>query len=227
MPASNSYPSPLATVDAVVFTLEDDQLKLLLHRRPNDPYADRWALPGGVIHVDEDRDAEDAIRRILTDKAGTSGFYLEQLGTYSGRERDPRGWSLSIAYMALVPREKLDFLDDGTISLENVSSLPRLAFDHDRIVGDAVSRLRGKGSYSSLPASFLDAEFTLGDLQKAYEAVLGAPLDHSSFRRKVLALDLLEETGAYRRGARMRPAKLFRLKSGISTFNRTLGAPEG
>jgi 8-oxo-dGTP diphosphatase len=224
MPQDDAFSHPIATVDAVIFTLEGSVLKVLLHRRPQAPFENAWALPGGFIHVDEDASAEAAVRRVLTQKAGAHGVHLEQLMTYSGRERDPRGWSISVAHLALVPRDRLAFAAGPDAQLFAVGTLPDLAFDHARIIADAVGRLRGKGSYSTLPASFLHDEFTLGEMQDAYEAVLGTRLDQSSFRRKVMALEILEDTGEKLRDGARRPASLYRLRDGVRTFDRTLGA---
>lgn len=223
MPEADAIRYPITTVDAVILTIEDERVKVLLHRRDKAPFESAWALPGGFVHVDEDADAEAAIRRVLLEKAGTDGLYLEQLMTYSGPARDPRGWSVSITHLALVPREALLFDGEaGDVSLAALDDLPDLAFDHARIVEDARARLVGKGSYSTLPASFLPEEFTLGEMQRAYEVVLGTQIDQSSFRRKVLELSLVEDTGEMSRESRRRPAKLYRLRKDIGTFDKTL-----
>lgn len=215
---------PICTVDAVVLTIEDGQLKVLLHRRPREPYDGVWALPGGWIHTDEDVDAQGAMQRILRDKAGLPGFYLEQLQTYSGPTRDPRGWSVSVAHLALLPRGDLKLEDRPDVALSDVAALPPLAFDHGAIIADGVARLRGKGAYSSLPATLLPEEFTLGELQRTYEIVLGEAVDTSSFRRRLERLDILEETGGMSKSGSKRPAKLYRLTGPARTFNWTLGS---
>lgn len=216
----------IATVDAVVLVIVDEELKVLLHRRPNEPFAGDWALPGGYIHVNEDANAESAMRRILKDKAGVSGLYLEQLATYSGPDRDPRGWSISIAHLALVPGTKLK-IDEEKAALVSIDRLPKLPFDHKKIVKDAVARLRGKGAYSTLPASFLGKDFTLTEMQSAYEIALDTRIDASSFRRKVLSLGILTDTGRSRQGDNRRPAKVYKLAKTGGTFDRTLGQSVG
>jgi len=218
------YPRPIATVDAVILTLVEGRLQVLLHRRPQAPFAGTWALPGGFIREAEDADTEAAIGRVLREKAGASGFWVEQLASFSGQVRDPRGWSISVAYIAMVPRDRLPVGTDE-VRLFDVDALPPLAFDHARIVTAGLARLRGKGAYSTLPATLLGEVFTLKDLQDAYEVVLGQTLDASSFRRKVGELRLIEEVpGAERRTTGGgRPSKLFRLAEGPRTFDRTLG----
>ncbi len=213
----------IATVDAVILTIDGGALKVVLHERPNDPFQGMAALPGGYIREDEDKNAEDAMRRVLSDKAGLSGFYLEQLATYSGPDRDPRGWSISVAYLALVPADQLK-IDKSKAALFPVDDLPALPFDHGRILHDAVQRLRGKGAYSTLPASLLSKTFTLSEMHAAYEVALGMQIDASSFRRKVLALNILKDRAEMRQDGNKRPAKTYALKEGVTTFNRTLGA---
>ncbi len=213
----------IATVDAVILTIDDGALKVVLHHRPNDPFQGMTALPGGYIRVEDDKNAEDAIRRVLSDKAGLSGFYLEQLATYSGPDRDPRGWSMSVAYLALVPADRL-MMDKSKAALFPINDLPELPFDHGQIIHDAVERLRGKGAYSTLPASLLGKTFTLSEMHAAYEVALGMQIDASSFRRKVLALSILKECAEMRQDGNKRPAKTYALKKGVTTFNRTLGA---
>jgi 8-oxo-dGTP diphosphatase len=216
---------PVCTVDGVLFVIDDDKLKVLLHRRPRAPFEGVWALPGGWIHTDKDADALSAIHRVMTEKTGLPEFYLEQLMTYSGPDRDPRGWSVSIAHLALVPRASLPMEDaQEDVILSEVEDLPSLAFDHGRIVKDALARLRGKGAYSSLPAALLPELFTLTDLRRAYELVLGEEkIDASSFRRKIMSLNMIEESGETTKDGSTRPAVLYRLSSPASTFNRTLG----
>lgn len=221
---TDTFQNPIATVDAVILTLEEGRLRVLLHRRPNAPFSGAWALPGGFIREAEDSDAEAAIARVLRDKTGATGVWVEQLATFSGPVRDPRGWSLSVAFIALVPRDRLP-VETEEVRLFDVDALPPLAFDHERIVAAGQARLRGKGAYSTLPATLLGDTFTLKELQDAYEVVLGGRLDASSFRRKLNELRLVEEVpGAERRPAGGgRPSKLFRLSGDPRTFDRTLG----
>ena len=213
----------LCTVDAVIMTIEDERLRVLLHRRPRAPYDGAWALPGGWIHADEDADTQGAMQRVIKDKTGLPGYYLEQLRTYSGPVRDPRGWSVSVAHLALVPRADLALEDRPDVTLADVDALPPLAFDHDAIVADGVERLRGKGAYSSLPAALLGEEFTLSELKRAYEIVLGNAIDLSSFKRKLIQLDMIEESGKKTKSGSKRPAMLYRLTGPARTFNRSLG----
>ena len=208
----NEFPTPIVTVDAVLMTLSDGALAVGLIRREQPPFAGMHALPGGYVHVQEDDTLEAAAARILRDKARVECRFLEQLGTISGATRDPRGWSLTVAYFALVTAAEL-VAADSMLSLHPLTDLPPLAFDHAAIIEAAVTRLRGKSSYSALPAFLLPPLFTLSELHATYQQVLGTRLDPASFRRKIIDQGIVETAETRRVGAH-RPAELYRLKAG-------------
>ncbi|BEU95217.1 NUDIX hydrolase [Acidovorax sp. DW039] len=207
-PAAN--PAVICTVDVVLLTLVQDTLHAALLRRDKAPFAGALALPGGYIHAQEDADTQASAARVLREKSGLQSPYLEQLATFSGPVRDPRGWSLAVAYCALVPAA---LLEGGALELVPVSALPPLPFDHRAMVEAAVTRVRNKSQYSSMPVYLCAEPFTLPQLQSVYEAVLGEPLNKVSFRRKMEELGMLEPMpGAMQTGAAHRPAQMYRLK---------------
>lgn len=206
-------PPIICTVDVVLLTLREGALQVALLRRDHDPFAGALALPGGYIHPEQDRDAEDAAARMLQAKAGIRSPYLEQLATFSGPARDPRGWSVSIAYYALVPATLITAEARPGVELTPVDRLKGLPFDHADIVRAALQRLRNKSLYSSLPVYLCGPEFTIPQLQLVYETVLGEPVNKVSFRRKLDEMDMLEPVpGAFEAGRQNRPAQLYRLK---------------
>jgi 8-oxo-dGTP diphosphatase len=210
----------ILTVDVVLLTLVEGQLKVALFKRENEPFAGVYALPGGYIHEHSDINAQDAAARVLLEKTGLVSPYLEELRTFSGPRRDPRGWSLTVVYYALVPAE---MLGDG-VKLCPVGKLPKLPFDHKAIVAAAVERVRSKASYSSLPVYLCARTFTLSELQATYEAILGEPLNKANFRRKLDDLAVLEEVnGQFRSTGSSRPAKLYRLKPSVGLSVRERG----
>ena len=218
------FERPIATVDVALFALIEGGLGLLLPRRDRPPHEGARALPGGYVRVDEDWDTEAAARRIARDKLGMEVAYLEQLYTFSGRTRDPRGWSIAVAYLGLVPAAHLH----GAVLRDvlPVDALPPLPFDHGAIAAKAVRRLRDKSSYSSLPGFLLPAEFTLQELRTLYERITGEALDPANFRRQVVeAQRLVEPTGRRRTGAAHRPAELFRLASPGTLLVRSVHGP--
>ena len=204
------YQRPIVTVDLTLFTIANGRLCVALQRREKPPFAGEFALIGGYVHVDEDADALAAARRILRAKAGLSGVFLEQLMTFSGPKRDPRGWSASIAYYALAPEPVLAISSSLGIALTPVDAIGPLPFDHNEIVAQGARRLRTKGAYSSLPINLLPATFTMPQLREVYETVMGVKLNDSAFRRKIDELEIVEPVpGAFSKES-ARPAQLFR-----------------
>jgi len=219
------YENPLALVDVALFTIQEGRLSLLLARRQNqdEPYCGALALPGGAIHTDEDVDAEDAARRVIRTKLGIDPPYLEQLYTFSGRLRDPRGWSLSVAWYSLVPESVLEETQVEGLAFVPVDSLPQLPFDHDAIAEMAIRRLRGKSTYSSLLTFLLPAAFTIPELHAVYEQVTGSATNIAAFRKKVLDEDMIELTGERRKGGQHRAPDLYRRKgAGLQELKRTI-----
>jgi 8-oxo-dGTP diphosphatase len=232
------FERPLVTVDVVIFTVLQDRLQVLLFQRPDapeDPFPGRWALPGGFVDVRQDRSLLHAARRKLKEKTGISTPYLEQLGSWGGADRDPRGWSATHAYFALVPFEamredKRGEGDDGMAgarwaAVDEASKL-RLAFDHREILQAAIERLSSKVEYTSLPAFLLPEPMTLPQLQHVYEIVLGRPLDKSAFRRRMLDAGFLEEAGTVASGARVAQGYRIVDRSAPAIFPRTFKSAE-
>ena len=213
------FERPLVSVDLAIFTLVESALHVLLVRRPHDagePFPDRWALPGGFVDIERDATLEACALRKLEEKTGVTAPYLEQLGSWGGAARDPRGWSTTHAYMALVAADATltpggNVSDAQWVAVKGRGVRARLAFDHAEILAAAVDRLRNKVEYTSLPAYLLPREFTLSELQRAYEAVLGRTLEKSAFRTRVLAADVVEPVNKVREGSN-RPAQVYRLR---------------
>jgi 8-oxo-dGTP diphosphatase len=219
-PALLDFPLPFTTVDVVIFTVADDELRVLLVKRPDDkaePCPGLWALPGGFVDVARDADLEACARRKLEEKTGVSSPYLEQLGSWGSAVRDPRGWSATHVYFALLPADGVTLnrganaVDVGWFGVDALLKKPRLAFDHTTLLRAAVDRLRSKVEYTSLPAFLLPEPFTLPQLQRIYEIVLGRPVDKSGFRTRMLTADFLDEVGVVESDSN-RPPMGYRLK---------------
>ena len=216
-------PRIIVSVDVVLLTLHGGRLQVLLMRRDREPFAGQLALPGGYIRPDVDDDALSAARRVLADKTGVDSPYLEQLCTFASGARDPRGWSVSIAFYALVSEASLRRTGREAFELLEADALPRLSFDHDRIVETALDRVRNKSAYSSLPCYLLPEQFTLTKLQQTYEQVMGVRLEKSAFRRKLSDLGFVQPVPGAQQTGQHRPAQLYCLKPGarLAVFDRS------
>lgn len=227
-PPDETHPRPIATVDLVILVLAEAGLEVLLVRRAAAPFAGSWALPGGWIHVDADADLAAAACRVLREKTGVEAPYVEQLQSFGSAARDPRGWSVSIAYVALLPAGVVQ-LRQGAAELAwrpvaGDAVAEALAFDHADIVRAALTRVRNKVEYSTLPVHLLPAGFTLGELQSVYERILGRRIDKSAFRKRIAEADFIAPVPGEMRRASNRPAQIYRLKQARATtfFDRTI-----
>lgn len=207
----HSNETPAVAVDTLIFTMLQGELSVLLLQIGNGAYRDKWALPGGLVDISESLDA--AAHRVLRDKAGIEKVgYIEQLYSFGSVNRDTRKRSISVAYLSLV---QTDFFlrqsSDYAVAVEwyPLSDLPRMAFDHEKIIGLGLARLQERLMYTNIAYSLLPKEFTLTQLQSAYESILGESLDKRNFRKKILSIDIVKSTGKQLRGEASRPAELF------------------
>lgn len=219
------WEAPSLAVDVVIMTATEGQLRALVMRRSRPPDQGRWALPGGFVRQGEG--LEEAARRVLSDKAGLTDVYVEQLYTFGAPQRDPRARVVAVAYFALVPASRLAGVNGGRwlapllvpwegeaggpVGLADAGGAPaELAFDHADILGMAVKRLRGKLGYTDVGFALLPDAFTLRELRLVHETILARPLNKDSFRRRILAAGLVEPTGERQKQVGHRPAALYR-----------------
>ncbi len=229
-PTRHGIETPLLTVDPVLFTYHEKSLKVLLVRRLSEPEAGRWGLPGGIVDIDIDNDIEATARRKLVEKTSVDPPYLDQLETIGNRGRDPRGWSVTVCYTALIGyqacAQHVDTVSDVRWVELDAALKMKLAFDHRKIIEIARERLRQRALYSISPGYALAEEFTLAELQHLHELLIGKSIQKRSFRRRIEQADLLIDTGKKRREGG-RPAALYRLKPASSDYRfvRNLEAP--
>jgi 8-oxo-dGTP diphosphatase len=215
------YERPSVTVDMAIFSVVEGELKVLLIKRRNWPFEGMWAIPGGFVEIDEP--LEDAAARELYEETGVEGVHLEQFYTFGQPDRDPRTRVISVAYLALLDAGQLQLRaadDTADVGWFSVHDPPPLAFDHVDILKRALQRLHHKLEFTAFGSLFMPEEFTLSELRRAYERILNDKLDGRRFRRRILAADVLAETGS-RRGAGRRAARLYRFKDDtVAQFER-------
>lgn len=203
-------------VDLLVFTIEEDRLKILTIRRQYPPFEGQRALPGVFVRADETLD--QAAQRGLREETGLADIYFEQLYTWGAPDRDPRRRVISVSYLALVDAQRLRGFGPGLrttgAALSDVQALLEaedLAFDHRQIIACGRERLAGKVEYTPIAFSLVPEEFTLPQLQRVYEILLGKPLYKANFRKKIAPL--VEETDRSTSGDAHRPSKFYRLRT--------------
>jgi 8-oxo-dGTP diphosphatase len=238
------FERPSVAVDVVVLSASRGSLEVAVYQRAEHPARGKHALPGGFIQLSESLD--HAADRLLGDKVGLAGVYIDQLRTFGDVGRDPRGRIITVAYFALVPPSLLRGLSHsaaaargariatvrapwagqsgGPVELfdQRGQALP-LAFDHAQIIGAAVARLRATLDETAVAYAMLPREFTLRELQDVHEAVRGEALNKDSFRRRMLASGALEATGALERDTAHRPAELYRSATAPPQATRVKG----
>ncbi len=241
----------LVTVDPVLFTYHDDQLKVLLVERNEYPDKGKWGLPGGFITIKENNKSddknekssnenqydtclEDAVRRKIKDKTGVIPPYLEQVEARGSAQRDKRGWSVTVVYTALIGHKKCQKHIDSVKTAEWVNyddlSDKAMAFDHEDIIHTAREYLRQKALTSLVPACALPDEFTLLELQRVHEVLIGEPIHRKSFHRRILGdnktnTSWLEECETPDGTTDKKYKKKYKMKPGFEgkTFDRKLG----
>ncbi len=222
------YPSPTVMVDIVIFTVEQDTLKVLLIKRGIEPFYGENALPGGSVQLEHDHTLEDAAKRELEEETGINHTYLEQLYTYGSAQRDPRGWTVSVAYFALVAADEVrlkagsDAAEAYWHSIQGHRVEFPLAFDHAIILQDAIERLRAKVEYTDIAVHLLPQAFTLSEFQRIYEIIMQETLNKSSFRKRVDQAGIVKPIKGQMRTGSNRPAQLYRF---TNTNNNRLFFP--
>ena len=218
-----SYERPAVTVDLVIFTVRDADLKILAIKRSEHPYQGAWALPGGFVRVGgtetKGENLDEAAHRVLAEETGLpiGSAYLEQLYTYGDVDRDPRMRVISVAWFALLSPELAPLVtagrDAAAVKWHSVATLPQtFAFDHEKILQDGLKRVQGKLDYSSIAFDLVPDTFTISDLRGVHEAILGNACDAGNFRRRFLRMveDGLVEKAPGRRITTGKPAAVFR-----------------
>jgi len=218
----NDFKNPLFTVDSVLFTVQENTLKVLLVKRANQPFINSWGLPGGFVDVDCDASTDVTALRKLKEKTSVAPQYLEQLETFSGIERDPRGFSVTLVYFALVAAQSvsshISTIDDVQwIDLNKINDLS-IAFDHKTIIKHATERLQQKALYSMLPVYCLPEYFTVSQLKAVIETIIGKTIQRKSLIRRIESANMFETSDEkVKSGGRL--AQQYKVKAGVDIVN--------
>jgi len=200
------------TVDIVIFTIRKKKLEVLLIQRGYEPFKDKWAMPGGFIRLSEPLD--DAAKRVLYEKTHVKDVYLEQLYTFGDPGRYPNARVITVSYFALIRSDDIQLSHESGVNIQQVSwhpvyNLPSLAYDHKEIIEHALKRLRDRLEYTPIAFQLLPKMFTLTELQKTYEMILDKDLDKRNFRKKMISLNILNESDEFTKLSSKRPARLY------------------
>jgi 8-oxo-dGTP diphosphatase len=220
MKSFQSYQNPSLAVDLVVFGYHDNKLSVLLLNRKEEPFKDKWVLPGAFLQMEES--FMDTCSRVLKTKLGMVNLYLEQLYSFDDPGRDPRGRAISVAYYALINPRKFNIT---AVTMANdsewfdVKKMPALGFDHKDIFKKALQRLKSKILYNPVGFELLDDLFTMPELHHLYECILGTTIDRRNFRRKILDSEYIINTGVKREGLQNRHPDLYRFNKKLKQHN--------
>lgn len=198
------------TVDTVILTIKNNALQVLLIKREKEPFIGKWAIPGGYVRLSEN--LEQAAVRVLKEKTDVDNVYLEQLYTFGDPLRHPDSRVITCVYFALVRYEDVKVMASDDVAWYPVDKLPPLAFDHKEIIDYTRARIRL--SLRSCPVAYqlLKEKFTLTEMQRVYELIMGKELDKRNFRKKVLGTEGLIELDEYTKASSKRPARLYQYR---------------
>ncbi|MCQ2314612.1 MAG: NUDIX hydrolase [Bacteroidales bacterium] len=202
------YPHPAVTTDCVIFGFDGSELQVLLIERGIEPFKGKWAFPGGFLNMDET--AKEGALRELKEETGLKNAYIEQFNTYSDPGRDPRERVITIAHYALVRIQEVKGGDDAAkAQWFPIDEVPQLAFDHDKILRDAMRKLRERIHFEPIGFELLPEKFTMRDLQILYESILGVKFDRRNFAKKMMHYELLNQLDETVRPTAKRDALLY------------------
>ena len=202
------YPHPAVTTDCVIFGFDGSELQVLLIERGIEPFKGKWAFPGGFLNMDET--AGEGAMRELKEETGLENAYIEQFNTYSEPGRDPRERVITIAHYALVRIQEVKGGDDAAkAQWFPIDEVPQLAFDHDKILRDAMRKLRERIHFEPIGFELLPEKFTMRELQILYESILGVKFDRRNFAKKMMHYELLNQLDETVRPTEKRDALLY------------------
>jgi 8-oxo-dGTP diphosphatase len=218
--SSKEYSNIVETLISI-FTIDKGKLKVLLLRKKTEPYKGYWTLPGGFLTDTET--LEDNISDVVFDKCGIPNLFIEQAHVFSEINRNPDERIIACSFIGLIDSKSIEIKREERSNIESswftIDAIPKMGYDHEIIIENAIEHLRKKIVNSNVLKSLFPSDFTLPELQRVYEQILGQELDRRNFRKKFINLGLIEDTGYKNEGANGRPAKLYQFKEEIKERN--------
>ncbi len=200
-----------------IFTIEKGEVKILLFRKKTEPYKGYWMLPGSILGSDET--LKENIENYVLENCGFSNLHFEQCYVFSDVNRIMGNRVIATTCVGLIDSKSVELKQEIPESIESewfsISVIPKTAYDHEVIITKAIDYLRSRIVNSNILRILFPSDFTLPELQKVYEQILGKELDRRNFRKKFINLGLIEDTGYKNVGYTGRPAKLYRFKEEI------------
>lgn len=201
-------------VISTIFTIDKGVTKVLLIKRKNNPYKDYWALVGGALYNDEL--LIDGMKREIKEKIGIDNIYVEQFGLFDKIDRSPLKRMIAVGYIGIVDKDKLKILKN-TLKTSDcdwypIDNIPTLAYDHNIILNEAIDVLKKRLNETDLLSNLYPNGFTMPEIQKIYESILDVKFDRRNFRKKLLSLDIIEETNKVEKFDGNKPAKIYKFK---------------
>jgi len=204
-------------VVSCIFTVEKGIVRVLLIKRKNEPYKDMWGLVGGALYNDED--LEDGLKREVFEKTGIQDIELKLCNVFGRVDRSPVMRMVGISYLGVLDSNRVRVLKDTMKTSDadwvEIDKIPSLAYDHNEVLNDALEKLKVEILRSDILKSLFPDGFTFPEIQKAYESILKRTFDRRNFRKKLLSLDLIEDTQKEVTFEGRKPAKLYRFKKNI------------
>ena len=204
-----------------IFSVEKGDIKILLIKKQEDPYKGYWILPRGILTNEET--LEENIEKTLYNETGLKDVIVEQCKMFSKIDRNPNARVIGASFIGLIDSKSIEIKKDEIKDVEMkwflINELPKIGYDHEEIAINSIETLKKKLLTSEALKTLFPSDFTLPELQKIYEQILGKQLDRRNFRKKFLSLDLIEDTNEKNIGCNGRPAKLYRFKEGIQNIN--------
>ncbi len=209
------YPKVLVAVDCIIFGFDEGQLRILVGKRQMDPGRGEWSLYGGFVNTDESID--EAANRVILELTGLRNLYIRQVGAFGRVDRDPGERVISIAYYALINVKDYDkaLREQHNLEWVNIQDMPTLYSDHNEMVRRARKMMRQKISSEPIGFNLLPNLFTLTQLQKLYEAVMGEEVDKRNFRKRIKEMDFIEKTELIDKESSKRGASLYRFNKRV------------